>query len=406
MEIDYAELENWYNKKLDDISVDYRRQVEAFINRIRNNLDDLQSICTALEKAMEQDQEKASKAAAERLANKLNEIVSSEMQIPDKPFTFLKVESFFETINRFQRSVTEIGRRWIPRLSKSYKTIIQRMDGYFRVLSKNAVALYKFQEKFSWLKPAEGILEKIHSLRTEINKLPEEKSLIRIAQDEVSRLEKEIKIRENNIQQFRAQNSVMEYIETEQKIENLHQQSEALFDLLRKPFSKLLDALDAGKAKLSPDKIKVIRELLEDPIHYLASSSTDTGEIKKALVGFKESLQKDVIDYKKSKVRRTIRRIESLVKTNELDSLRSRAKLHFNAMGRLEDQVSFSKEERLYQEINELQKELSYSKERVQKYSDALDRQLNRINFIKATIENEVKNVLQEKIQIRAIPNQ
>ncbi len=396
LEIAFESVRDWYRDQLDSRSKTYTIGISTLISKIATPLQSFQNSIQDFLNIASEDENPLSRTAAERLTNEFTQQIGLIVE-PSEPFTFSRVDEYIKSLSRFLKETTLIARKYVPKLTRDYRNVVRITDAYIKNVNKQAVALYKFQTGFSWLGKAENVFGQIDSIEESLAKQLEiEKDLSLIRNELDQEIEKAQKI-QSDMRAFKEEESVSQFLSVESDLEELKRRANDNLDILSKPLEKLTRD---GKYVFPGTHGSLLYDLVSSPLKFLYREDTHIKTVKAALESFAKALDSVEINYPKPKLRRVVKRINKITTSNELEEIQVQARKLLSEKQSLEGKVEFNTEDELRGELEKIEKNLQYVKERLEKVELDKQRLSERITNLRKKLNRDIYKAINEKVNV------
>ncbi|MHA1917712.1 MAG: hypothetical protein ACTSUV_05300 [Candidatus Ranarchaeia archaeon] len=396
-QINFENLEEWYTEKLEGITKEYKYAVSTLLGKLNGIWEKFFVSSKDFLEIATEDQNQISKNSAERLFEKIDEF-HNQIKIPEKPFLYLDIESFIKEISEFQKQFAHIARRFVPKLTRDYKTCVRNSDGLLKSIGRSAVAIYKIQKKFEWVKSAESVYDRMSSVEEDLEKHNEFLEKREKVKQQFEKQDNKLLEIRSQLNKFHQDSTVVEFRAIASDLEGIERRAKDAIDILSKPYDKLTRD---GKNVLPGSSGSIIFALSEDPLGFLRETKYDIDIIKKGLGDFLEKLNSANINYPKPKLRRVTKRLEWLIQSDELKEIQALSQKLSNKKNQLQTKVEFDTEEKLKEILAKEEKQLQYTNEELEKIDSDITRVKERITIQVKRINSEIYKAIKEKIDVK-----
>ena len=319
----------------------------------------------------------------------------------------------FDSLSRYVQEtqkvilVTDIDiKNWFPRISPFFILDRRKFLAIYE-RSKQAYASLNdyITKEYVKTKTLEEALQQINELQNV------EKQLVILSQDketiknERMPIEQEIAALEEKISELKCKGPVDKLNLVNCEIESLSNELKHSLRHLQKPFIKMQAlATGGGGGGITPDELNKINQYLETPFDALVSEKHDYPLLKEILQKLEGLMAEDKLKLKPDKARKAGESVNEILHKDSLAKLQMRCK----EMATNRDQlVASSKMDEIKQNIAQFQEQTDLLKARktsVETHEtvkeNAYKETENKISNLKRTIEKNVHNSLDKKIQI------
>jgi len=405
-EIALPDLSDWYSNKVRKQVEPVRKKTQKIIEKIQEILTDINSACEKFsEVTTVSERDELTSKSVENLAGKYQERVK-EVEIPQEPLIYEKVTKFAQSLKNLLEYMYQIGRRWIPKLSRTsgqtYKLSIRELDYHTRSLHSEWSNLEHFIEKnLKKIKIYEDVFDEIEKMKTTLQ--------------DINTLKDEMKTLEANLSQLNAKKSSFEekyadinknpVINERQKIESelsvIVQNLKGVLGYFRKPLRKFEKFLGEGNYFVRPGCTDQLAKYINNPLETFFAEADNypnlkmvMQELKKAILRLKlktrdeKKLEKEIDDINNGSLSGYRRDY------NQLEPKYQEISRKLKAEGLLE------KLEAIQNDISQVQREISEFEQKYSRVKDNYERNLIKIRDTRNYIEKVIQSTIKEEIKI------
>ncbi len=319
----------------------------------------------------------------------------------------------YESISRYVQEtqkvilVTDIDiKNWFPRISpffimdrRKFLTIYERAKQAYTTLNDYVT------KEYVKTKTLEEALQQVNELQNV------EKQLIALGEDkenlknERKPIEADIATLEEKINELKSKGPIDKLNMVKCEIESLSSELKHELRHLQKPFIKMQAlATGGGGGGITPDELNKINQYLEKPFEALVSEKPGYPLLKEILQKLEEMLALDKLKLKPDKARKAAESVAEILHKNSLANLQLRCA----EMATNKDQLlASSKMDEINQSLTQFQEQANLLKVRktsVETHEtvkeNAYKETGDKINSLKRTIEKNVYNSIDKRIQI------
>ena len=396
-----SEVENWLLSETDRLLSPLRKKAKDIVDntaehlkRIRKEIDSINKDINKLLKEGKLD--KACKVAS-TFSEKLLELLNN-FEVPEN-FDYRSLSKFKVTLDKFLRTVWELGSRYIPRMSiPTFKTPILKIDYYIKGLYKIRKKLNNFLEsKYSYVKHIEETIE-------EARKILEEESEIRELQKEIR--EKNIRIKElqkikNRLEEeINEKRDILKTEDFEEKAYKVRNEIRNLLSPIDKALRKFLNLVERGEVKVTKEQKELLSRTnrLKNP----TMSLKDLKILKDLLESIKKLILSGKISLDKKKSKKALNSIQLILEKHVLDELtksyislhETKRKLEEEHKDDLRDMKNLEEELRkIKTEINVLEREVNVKEKEINDLKE-------KIFTLKEDLEKRIEKIVNEPVEI------
>lgn len=388
------ELEEWYQKRLQDESKDFIKEAEKSYKSVERLLRDVDSIATQLREESEKDDEEAL-GIATRFALKIREIVDDFEVKSD--ITYESTEDMQEAIQDFIQELWGAGARWIKRMDKRHKSTIKQLDIYMKELANEMKNLSKLLYEYSWVKDLERIGTRIDTLKDLTYGKAQFEEQIRQVTMKMEQARKEYEEAQHTYVDFKEKSNVSDLLNLDEDADHVAVVLKMKLNTLRKPVKKFTQQ-DTG-VMVGPSGQKALNDYWEDPYTAIVEEPEGHPALLEGLAGVEKAVDKDTLKIKDRLARRAVEEIEA-IRGGMLLDLQQQAKEIENKRREYAESDVYRRDEKLQEEVKEAKKNLEYHKNDLLRIADDIERQIEKIEVFKRRIMIEIKKAFDERIHI------
>ena len=396
-----SEVENWLLSETDRLLSPLRKKAKDIVDNIAEHLKrirkEIDSINKDINKLLKEGKlDKACKVAS-TFSEKLLELLNN-FEVPEN-FDYRSLSKFKVTLDKFLRTVWELGSRYIPRMSiPTFKTPILKIDYYIKGLYKIRKKLNNFLEtKYSYVKHIEKTIE-------EARKILEEESEIRELQKEIR--EKNIRIKElqkikNRLEEeINEKRDILKTEDFEEKAYKVRNEIRNLLSPIDKALRKFLNLVERGEVKVTKEQKELLSRTnrLKNP----TMSLKDIKILKDLLESIKKLILSGKISLDKKKSKKALNSIQLILEKHVLDELtksyislhETKRKLEEEHKDDLRDMKNLEEELRkIKTEINVLEREVNVKEKEINDLKE-------KIFTLKEDLEKRIEKIVYEPVEI------
>ena len=322
-------------------------------------------------------------------------------------------EIYYDTLNRYAQEiqkiflVTEIDiKNWFPRISpffimdrRKFLTIYERAKVAHQTLNDFITKEYV---KTKTLEESLQLLNELQNVQKQIVTIGEEKEQLK---NERLPVDQEIAELEQKIDELKTKGPIDKLNLVNAEIDTLTVELKHSLRHMQKPFIKMQAlATSGGGAGVTPDELQKVSQYLEKPFEALTSEKNGFPVLEEILQKLELLIEEDKLKLKQDKARKAQQSINEILKQNSLAKLQLRCSEMANIKQQLlesskldeirhnisvfEGQVELLKARRTSIETHEAVKE------------NALSETVDKISNMKRTIERNILNSIDMKVQI------
>lgn len=399
MSIEISQLEDWYREKIKEKVQIYTKDSEKICNQLEREIKDIKPVIEAIMDENIKAPEIAV-SAAKKLGEKLLELIDYYLTIPSE-ISYSKIDDLIAEIDKFNSQVFKYGKIWIPQLTKQYKSLLKRLNFYIMQIQKQQENLKDLQKKYHWMKKLESVFERIDILKKELKELKQLLGEEQELKDKINVLNAEINEIETQIKVAGIGDKIRELEEINEKIQDLHTRANSLLNTFQKPFKKISQAMSSGKVRIDASVQSIFYDIMDKPVEVVVGERYPIEKIKKLMSEVQNVLQNKDVGLKSQDVRRALRKIALLRKSRELKEIRE----EYRNLVNLRKKIEQSKEMNAFYELNKKKEEIIEKRKglefQLESVQDKIRDLKNKISNLKQSLEEEIKNNLNEEIEIK-----
>jgi len=406
LEIPLSDLADWYSTKVKKQVEPVRKKTQKIIEKIQQGLVDINSSCEKFsEITTVSERDELTSKSIENLANKYQARIK-EIELPQEPLIYEKVTKFAQSLKGALEYMWQIGRRWIPKLSRAsgqtYKMNIRELDYHMKNLHAEWGTLERLIDKdLKKIKVYEDIFDEIEKMKT-------------ILQD-LNTLKEEMKTLESNLSQLNAKKDLYSekysdinknpLISERKKIDNeisvIIQNLKGELGYFRKPLRKFEKFLGEGNYFVRPGCTDQLTKYINNPLETFFAETEEYPNLKMVMAELKKAIPR--LKLKPRDEKKLEKEIDDINGGSFLGYRRN-----YNQLSQKFQEISQSlKEEGLLEEleaiqndITQVQREISEFEQKYSRVKDNYDRTLIKIRDGRKNLEQEILSTTKEEIKI------
>jgi hypothetical protein len=231
-----------------------------------------------------------------------------------------------------------------------------------------------------------------------VNKTPTLKTDIKEQEKRLENAKQLVEKNESNLREYRKVTGAHEKEEIDKEIEGIRQSLGSQLDLLRKAMSKFRESAEAGSIHTKPEHISTVDLYSQDLVEALNTEAEDCPGLRSLLKEIESNI--DSLGLEGSRQRRTLKRIDSLLKSDLLTSAQKRIKELLQRKGELTKGYQAGEEQRLLAELEESRKHLRDQETRTYRLQEELDQLASKMKQQSKEISSEIARLTGSKIRI------
>ncbi|MCD6515597.1 MAG: hypothetical protein J7L07_11795 [Candidatus Odinarchaeota archaeon] len=398
MDIPLNELDSWYEEKIRDKTQDYVKEVNKVIDHIEKDIDFLQELLDIMINTDFKAPELAT-SSARRLGEKMKELIVEFLDAPED-IRYDTIDDYIARIDKFSEQVFKYGKIWVPQLTKHYKSHLKKIDFFLKDIEKKKNELREIQREYKWVKELQIIFTKVNELRKDLSKLSEYNERLKEYEQQLAKVETELNDVNEKIDVLKSRLKLDELKQINDEIEKMRQEVISILNTFQKPFKKILSAPPSITTRIPGELQQVLMEYSEDPFNALIEEDIGHPKLNKLLRKMKDILNNVDIGLKSSDVRRTLKKIDKILKSNELKRLQEDCKRLFERKKEIEGISGISELEKLREEKEKLERIRSSIKFKIDNLRVQINERENKIKNSKENLETLIKEKIGEEINI------
>nr|MDO8098059.1 hypothetical protein [Candidatus Njordarchaeota archaeon] len=396
-ELPIGSLITWYDERTKELSADFTSEAGRRLDRIRGAIHDIKLVLDEIANLKSSEEEDVLKAALERFVEKTSSSIEG-ITFPED-INYVTVGEFIDGLQRTTAEIFSAGRRWIPRFrGKQYKALIVEMDKHFRDLMKENQALNTIYRSYRHLAAVERIREAIRQLNEMVNRAPILKEEIREQEKKRESVRQLAAKNESRLKEYRKATGAHEKEEIEKEIVGIRQSLGSQLDLLRKAMLKFRESAEGGSIHTRPEHVSTVDLYSRDLIEALNVEPEGCPGLRSLLAEIEGSIGR--LGLEGSRQRRTLKRIDSLLKSDLLTSAQKRIKELLQRMEELSQSYQPGEEQRILADLEESKKRLRDEETKTYRLNEELDQLTSKLKQQSREISSEISKLTGSKIHI------
>ncbi len=311
-------FEEYYKEQLNEIFFKIKRVIKKLLNDITTILNEIKVTMDRFLKAgkekIDQKSLKSLNLFCDRIVNEIEEI-----KIPDeKEINFDNLNRLHNSIKKLFTTINEIARKSLPKFQKEVQMEIKELNYVTQKLGKKNILLDRImRKKYTQVKSAESLLEKIPKLFTL-------KENIEKSKNELDSLEKEFESKKKDSE---TQNQQLLELEKNQLFKDHKKAEDDLFKIkleideklgFKKALKKLRVEIEKENFRVPNLDLNYLKEFSKNPINSLLNDGTDLPKFSGLMVQLRLILEDNKINLKLDKKEKTIDQINDFFKNRAL----------------------------------------------------------------------------------------
>ncbi|MGQ4913650.1 MAG: hypothetical protein ACP6IU_02755 [Candidatus Asgardarchaeia archaeon] len=402
--IAFDELEEWYSQKINEKVKPYVAEASRIFNKVKDDLKHLIPISKDFVTGDPKAPEEANNAA-NRLGEKLLELIDELLKIPDTP-TYNDVDEFIENSEKFYNQIMKYGRIWVPQLTKEFKPRLKRMDFFIKELQKKTFTFKKLQAKYGWIKQLESVFEKIKAIKKDLNTLNNYLEKKKELESILAEYDVKINEKKNKISQLRAAAHIDTIEEIDKELKQIEIEISQILNIYQKAFKKIINAMQSTKVKFSLNFQRKLNEYYENPVAAFLKEDIGYPELCEFLEELNRVLKEDSFSLKPQDVRRIEKKTKQIIKNKILLPYQKRYKELLEQKKNLSFKQEMNKITELNEELATLENEWKSIKFRLDELDHRISEKKEKIVSSKKALESLIRKNIGESVQVElALPS-
>lgn len=404
-------LKKWLERETSSISTPIHSKAQKLLNEMRKALNELNESSKMLSENSQKEAEKknAKTYSRARGLNKLARLFIDRIRAI-KFHEEITYTSFFESVQTTQKalSVIEIDiRNWFPRISPFFILDRRKFQVVFEKTKYQLRELEGFLTKeYVKVKTVEEILALINAFQnfeSQLNNLSEQKKK---TESEKTQVEHEIAEIQHQTDELRNVGNMGRLGQVEKEIEVLSTELKQSLQPLYKPFVKLISLATHGEGSgLTPEEISRLNQYLANPFNTFVTEEPDYPIFRSILQKLFSRMLEGKLQLKPEKMRKVKQVVEDITVRNSLSSLYKkskeanlRSKELLSSPDVMETQEKLS---RLLAKLKELERRKTLFENEQSLQERTHKEMLGKIHNQKSEVERRVLAFMNKKIQIK-----
>ncbi len=343
-----------------------------------------------------------------RALNKLSHLFVDRLKKLEAP-----EDISYDTLNRYTQEiqkvfiVTDIDiKNWFPRISpffimdrRRFLMVYEKSRQTYNILNDFVTKEYV---KTKTLEEAFHLLNELQNVQNQRGTIGEEKEQIK---NERLPVEKEISNLEQKIAELKTKGPIDELNTVNIEICNLTNELKHSLRHMQKPFIKMQAlATSGGGGGITPDELSRVSLYLEKPFDALVTEQNGYPELREILEKLQRLLAEDKLKLKEDKARKAEQSINEIVKNNSLSGLQARSVEMANKRDQLQASPVMDEIKRSITVYQQQLDQLKGRKTSIETHEavkeNAYNEAVDKISSLKRTIEKNIFNSIDIKVQI------
>ncbi len=405
-EIPLADLPNWFSEKVRKQVDSPRKKFQKMIEKIQIALNDIRSSCERLSDVTTiSERDELTSKSIENLAKKYQDRIN-EIETPEEPLLYEKITKYSINIKNLLQYLWQIGRRWIPKLSRAsgqtYKTNIRELNYHTKSLHDEWVNLEGFiEKKLKKVKVYEDIFDQIEKMRTLLEEINTTKEEMKIIDSELSQLKNEKSLLEEKHAAINNTPIISEKNKIKNELALIVQNLKGTLGYFRKPFRKFEKFLGETNYFVRPGCTEQLSKYVNNPLETFFAEQDDYSNLKMVLLELKKAASR--LKLKSRDEKKLVKEIET-ISQGSLGPIRQDYKniyQKFQAISqKLKEEGVLDKLENIKNEIANVEKNISDVEQKNSRMNDSYERNLIKMRDLRNYIEKAIESTTNETIKI------
>ncbi|NVM52830.1 MAG: hypothetical protein HWN66_03940 [Candidatus Helarchaeota archaeon] len=405
-EVPLEDLLDWYSSKVKKQIEPSRKKAQKIIDKIQEALLDITQSCDRLSEVTTiSERDELTSKSIENLAKKYQDRIS-EIELPEAPLLYEKIVKFSVNIKNLLTYLWQIGRRWIPKLSRAsgqtYKTNIRELNYHTKSLSSEWGNLENFIEnKLKKIKVYEDIFDQIEKMQNLLENINEIKEEIKIEESKLSQLNDNKSSLEQEYNSINSTPLISERNKLENELSLIIQNLKGILGYFRKPFRKFEKFLGDGNYFVRPGCSEQLAKYINNPLETFFAEQDDYSNLKMVLLELKKAGSR--LKLKARDEKKLEKEIEA-INNGSLLPIRldyKKAYQKFQELSKkLKEEGLLEKLEEKQNEIANVQKSISDVEQKYSRMNDAYERNLKKVRDLRNYLEKAIESTTKETIKI------
>jgi hypothetical protein len=396
-ELPIDSLITWYDERTKELFTVFASDVGKRLSGIRQASKDIKLVLDQIANLKLTEEDENLKAALDRFIERISSALQG-ITFPED-LAYSTVGDFLARTERSVGDIFDAGRRWIPRFrGRRYKSVIVDLDKHFRELTKGTQDLGSAYKHYSHLERVERVREGIQGLGEMVARIPTLKTEIKEQEKKLEAARELVKTDEARHRQYKSATGLDETESIDSELDRIRQTLASQLDLLRKSMSKLRDLVEAGTIHIKPEHVTTIDAYSHDLIEALNSESDGCPAFRDLLTEMAKLM--DSLGLEGSRQRRTLKRIESLLGSDLLQSSQKRVKELLQRRQELAKVYQPGEEKKILTDLEEAKKLLRDEETRMYRLNEELDQLSSKLKKNSKEASSEIAKLTGKKIHI------
>ena len=405
-EIRLEDLPEWYSEKVRKQVDPPRRKVQKIIEKIQLALSDISASCDSLSDVTTvSERDELTSKSIENLARKYQDRIS-EIDVPEEPLLYERITKFSVSIKNLLQYLWQIGRRWIPKLSRAsgqtYKANIREINYHTKDLHSEWSRLENFiEQKLKKVKRYEDIFDQIEKMRELLKDLNLNKDEMKIVESELSELKDQKALLEEEYESINKTPLISERNKLENDLSLIIQNLRGVLGYFRKPFRKFEKFLGESNYFVRAGCSEQLSKYIKNPLETFFAEKDDYSILKMILLELKKAIPR--LNLKTRDEKKLVKEIEA-INDDSLLPLRLDYKKAYQKFleisQNLKEEGLLEKLEEIERNIANVQKEISDVEQKFSRANDTYERNLMKMRDLRNYLEKAIESTTKKEIKI------
>ncbi|WXG42761.1 MAG: hypothetical protein WED04_01445 [Promethearchaeati archaeon SRVP18_Atabeyarchaeia-1] len=396
-ELPIDSLMTWYEEKTKELFSVFASDTGKRLGGIKQASRDIKLVLDEINSLKSTQEDENLKAALDRFIERVSSTLQS-VTYPDD-LTYSTVGDFLSRIERSVADIFDAGKRWIPRFrGRKYKSVIVDLDKHFRELTKETQDLSSAYKHYVHLEKVERVRDGIQGLSEMVTRIPILKAEIKEQEKKLQNARDLVSAGESRHKEYKSATGIDEKERIDRELERIRQSLGSQIDLLKKPMSKIRELSEAGTIHVKPEHITAIDLYYHDIIDALGSESEGCPAFRDLLTEMSRIM--DSLGLEGSRQRRTLKRIESLLSSDLLQSSQKRVKELLQRREEVAKVYQPGEEKKILTDLEEAKKLLRDEETKTYRLNEELDQLSSKLKKNSKEISSEIAKITGKKIHI------
>lgn len=419
IEIELTELNDWYDKRLNEIYMKDKKVLSKFVEQVKREIASINLSLdgwTSPTRKPNPDAEaldSKSKKVLERFVQKLKEYLA-EISLPGEDVKYSEAEELNNSIKKMFSNYNDLGKKSVGFFMKQYSLELKELQMFLSKIERLFVQIDKYlRKKCKKLGEAEGVLKNIPRLNNEIERLSQTKESIHSMEERLDDKKKELESYESEYHDLLDKEEIGKLEDLRVEIRKFKAELDGKVKL-GKVFKKLRKVLEDNRSGiLRQVNAEDVKALSKDTVDFLMNDGVKLTRFKDVLISVRliiENVQNegDYLQLSGDARDKALENIEELLTQSTVSDMLEELYKKEEEKNKLEKSI----EEKGYLErIDELKEKIAVNtadlehmtadyNRRKNEYSDLIQKIMQLRERLQQDIKRETKDNIKIKIQI------